>query len=104
MRGFSRMPQSGRGWGSRAGAPLAVCSVRAKIPLFPSYPDDLLSPGTFAPLGGRQGGRFPLLVLPAGSLCAGKASCQRISSHAFYIHPWCDHTSFREEASGMDLS
>lgn len=31
------------------------------------------------------------------------ASRQRISDQAFYIHPWCDHTSFRGEASGMDL-
>lgn len=43
------------------------------------------------------------LVLLAGSPCTGKASCQRISDQVFYIHPWCDHTSFREEASGMDL-
>ena len=82
--------------------------VPAGIALFPLYPNDPLSSGPLHPLEAAGGGfRSCLccdsLVLPAGSLCAGKASCQRISDQAFYIHPWCDHTSFREEASGMDL-
>lgn len=75
------------------GSPGRARCVPAGSARFPPYPDDPLSPGAFIPLGGSRGGGFHSclcwdpLVLPAGSLCAGKAAATGFQTRLFISVP-----------------